>query len=61
MFTKFSKNPEEPLKESLLLYNLQARNLSNIGKNKKAVVLLEQVVEIREIILAPDYPSRLAL
>jgi hypothetical protein len=32
----------------------------NIGKDKKAVELLEQLVEIKRIILARDYPDRLA-
>jgi tetratricopeptide (TPR) repeat protein len=60
MFTELNKNPEEPSKETLPLYDLQARSLSNIGKNKKAVSLLEQVVEIRTTTLAADHPSRLA-
>jgi hypothetical protein len=60
MFTELNKNPEEPSKESLPLYDLQARSWSNIGKNKKAVSLLEQMVEIRTTTLAADHPSRLA-
>jgi hypothetical protein len=60
MFAELSKNPEEPSKESLPLYDLQARSLSNIGKNRKAVALLEQVVEIRQTTLAADHPDRLA-
>ncbi len=60
IFTELSKNPEEPLKESLPLYDLQARSLLNTGNNKKAVALLKQVVEIKGTILAADHPSRIA-
>ncbi|KAK8905606.1 hypothetical protein QC760_005530 [Botrytis cinerea] len=60
IFIGINKNPEEPPKESLPLYDLQARSLLNTGKNKKAVSLLEQVVRIRETILAKDHPDRLA-
>jgi tetratricopeptide (TPR) repeat protein len=60
IFTELSKHPEEPSKESLPLYDLQARSLLNIGKSKKAVVLLKQVVKIRETTLAEDHPDRLA-
>ncbi|KAM0310604.1 hypothetical protein ACHAO8_007970 [Botrytis cinerea] len=60
VFIGINKNPEEPSKESLPLYDLQARSLLNTGKNKKAVSLLEQVVKIRETIQAEDHPSRLA-
>jgi tetratricopeptide (TPR) repeat protein len=35
--------------------------LYNLGKSKKAVVLLEQVVKIEETILAEDHPDQLAL
>jgi tetratricopeptide (TPR) repeat protein/AraC-like DNA-binding protein len=59
MFTELRKNPEEPSEKSLPLYDLQARNLLNIGKNKKAVELLEHVVEIRETTLFPDNPRLL--
>jgi tetratricopeptide (TPR) repeat protein len=42
------------------VYELTARNLINYGKIKEAVLLLEQVVKIREQTLAEDHPSRLA-
>ena len=35
--------------------------LSNLGKNKKTVELLEQVVQIKETALAEGHPYRLAL
>ncbi|KAM0130833.1 hypothetical protein ACHAO1_007614 [Botrytis cinerea] len=60
IFIGINKNPEEPSKESLPLYDLQARSLLDTGKNKKAVALLEQVVKIRETIQAEDHPDRLA-
>ncbi|KAM3067116.1 hypothetical protein ACMFMG_011672 [Clarireedia jacksonii] len=60
IFIGLGKHPEEPSKESLPLYDLQARSLLNIGKNKTAVALLEQVVKIKEAMLAEDHPSRLA-
>ncbi|KAM0157263.1 hypothetical protein ACHAPG_004757, partial [Botrytis cinerea] len=60
IFIGINKNPEEPSKESLPLYDLQARSLLNTGKNKKAVALLEQVVKIQETTLAEDHPNRLA-
>ncbi|KAL8847183.1 MAG: hypothetical protein Q9221_007768 [Calogaya cf. arnoldii] len=42
------------------VYELTARNLVHYGKVKEAVSLLEEVVKIREQILAQDHPSRLA-
>ncbi|KAK6605159.1 phosphorylase superfamily protein [Botrytis cinerea] len=60
IYIGINKNPKEPSKESLPLYDLQARSLLNTGKNKKAVALLEQVVKIRETIQAEDHPDRLA-
>jgi tetratricopeptide (TPR) repeat protein len=59
MFTELRRDPEKPLEESLPLYNLQARNLLNTGKNKKAVELLEQIIDIEGTTLAPDHPNRL--
>ncbi|PQE34078.1 Tetratricopeptide-like helical domain protein [Rutstroemia sp. NJR-2017a WRK4] len=60
MFSKLSKHPEEPSKEFLPLYDLQAGSLLNIGKNKIAVALLQKIVKIQEITLAEDHPDRLA-
>ncbi|KIM94317.1 hypothetical protein OIDMADRAFT_184403 [Oidiodendron maius Zn] len=60
MFTELRKNPEVPSKESLPLYDLQAKSLENMGENMKAVALLEQIVEIRATTLAPEHPDRLA-
>ncbi|ATZ48853.1 hypothetical protein BCIN_04g00730 [Botrytis cinerea B05.10] len=60
IFIGISKNPKEPSKESLPLYDLRAKSLLNTGKNKKAVTLLEQVVKIRQTTLAEDHPDRLA-
>ncbi|KAM3077881.1 hypothetical protein ACMFMF_004300 [Clarireedia jacksonii] len=60
VFTRFSKNPEEPSYESLSLYDLHARNLYNLGKYEKAVALLQKVVKIKETMLAEDHPDLLA-
>ncbi|KAH6673515.1 hypothetical protein B0J14DRAFT_50159 [Halenospora varia] len=60
MFTELRKEPNEPSKESLPLYDLQARSLLNLGKNKKAMELLEQVVKIHKTTLAEDHLDRLA-
>ena len=46
--------------EWLPVYNLSSRNLVNCGYTRKAISLLEQVVQIREQTLAKDYPDRLA-
>ncbi|OBT39283.1 hypothetical protein VE00_10598 [Pseudogymnoascus sp. WSF 3629] len=60
IFVELGKKPEELSKEFLPLYDLQARSLVNLGHNKRAVELLEQVVKIKEATLAEDHPSRLA-
>jgi tetratricopeptide (TPR) repeat protein len=60
IFTELRKNPKEPLEELLPLYLLQARSLGNTGKNKMAVALLEQVIEIEGRTLAETHPDRLA-
>jgi tetratricopeptide (TPR) repeat protein len=44
----------------LEVYELTASNFINYGQVKKAVLLLEQVVKIREQTLAEDHPDRLA-
>jgi tetratricopeptide (TPR) repeat protein len=49
-----------PRQEWLILYDLAAGNLLDLGKTSKAVQLLEQVVKIREQIQAEDHPDRLA-
>ncbi|KAL9117774.1 MAG: hypothetical protein Q9187_005686 [Circinaria calcarea] len=59
MFVELKKNPEEVSAECLPLYELQARSLFNLGKSKRAVELLKQVVKIEET-LAVDHPDRLA-
>ena len=43
-FLELGQDPREPSEEFLPLYNLQARSLQNLGMNKEAVALLEQVV-----------------
>jgi len=60
MFVVLGKSPEQPLEESLPLYDLHARSLSNLGKTKMAMELLEHVVNIRETTLAKAHPNRLA-
>ncbi|KAL5312995.1 hypothetical protein ACEPPN_019421 [Leptodophora sp. 'Broadleaf-Isolate-01'] len=59
-FLELGQNPDEPSEEFLPLYDLQARSLMNLGRNKEAVTLLEQVVQIRETTLAETHPDRLA-
>jgi tetratricopeptide (TPR) repeat protein len=61
IFTRLSKSPEEPSEESLPLYILRARNLRHLGKNKKAIALLQKMVKIRELTLAKDDPDLLTL
>jgi hypothetical protein len=51
IFIELNKNPEEPSKEFLPLYDLRARNLLDVGKNKEAIELLEQIIKIKETIL----------
>jgi len=60
MFVELKQNPEEPSKESLPVYLLQAMSLINLGKNKAVVGLIEPVVKILETTLAEDHPDRLA-
>jgi hypothetical protein len=59
IFIELGKSPDKPLKEFLPLYDLQARNLLDMGKNQEDVALLEQVVKIRETTLAETHPHRL--
>lgn len=59
-FLELGQNPEEPSKEYLLLYDLHAMSLSNMGKHKKAVALLEQVIAIHKTTLAETHPDRLS-
>jgi tetratricopeptide (TPR) repeat protein len=60
MFITFGKSPEQPLEESLPLYDLHASSLFNLGKIKRAMELLEHVVKIRETTLAEAHRDRLA-
>jgi tetratricopeptide (TPR) repeat protein len=60
IFIELKQNREELSQETLPLYDLQARSLFNLGKNKKAVALLEQVIKIKGTTLGPDHPDRLA-
>ena len=46
--------------EWLPVYDLSSRNLVNCGHTRKAISLLEQVVQIEEQTLAEDHPDRLA-
>ena len=46
--------------EWLPVYNLSSMNLVNCGYTRKAISLLEQVVQIRKQSLAKDHPDRLA-
>ncbi|KAG4440379.1 hypothetical protein IFR05_004119 [Cadophora sp. M221] len=59
-FFELKQSPNELSREFLPLYDLQARSLINLGKSKEAVALLEQVVRIRETMLAETHPDRLA-
>ena len=47
------------LMELLPLYDLQARNLRNLGAVQASVALLQKVVKIRETTLAQDHPDQL--
>ncbi|TVY51960.1 hypothetical protein LSUE1_G010381, partial [Lachnellula suecica] len=60
IFVKLSKDYNKASKEFLLLYKLQARSLSDMGKSQMAVNLFEQVVEIEATTLAETHPHRLA-
>jgi tetratricopeptide (TPR) repeat protein len=60
-FLELGQTLTEPLEEFLPLYELQARSLMDLGKNKEAVALLEQVVKIRETTQAETHPDRLNL
>ncbi|KAG4431351.1 hypothetical protein IFR05_013165 [Cadophora sp. M221] len=60
IFTELRKKPEEPLQEFLPLYDLQARSLLNIGKEKIALALLEKLVKAREATIVKDHPDLLA-
>ncbi|KFY88696.1 hypothetical protein V500_06177 [Pseudogymnoascus sp. VKM F-4518 (FW-2643)] len=59
IFVELRQKPEQPLIEFLPLYGLQAKSLISLDKYQKAVELLEQIVEIREAILAEDHPDYL--
>ena len=59
-FLELGQNPDEPSEEFLPLYDLQARSLMNLGRNKEAVALLEQVVKISETTQPKTHPDRLA-
>jgi len=59
-FAGLEKNSNKASKESLPLYDLRIRSLYSLEKDKEAVALLRQVVDIQEKRLAPDHPSRLA-
>ena len=59
VFSGLKLKSDQPSEEFLPLYNLQARSLSNLGKSKETVQLLEQVVQILETTLAADHPNRL--
>jgi tetratricopeptide (TPR) repeat protein len=58
-FSLLKVDSTTPCREWLILYELAASNLLRLGKTSKAVQLLEQVVKIREQILAEDHPNRL--
>ena len=59
VFSQLSLISDQLSEEFLPLYDLQSRSLSNLGKSKEAVAILEQVVEIRQATLAEDHPARL--
>ena len=59
-FLELGQTTTKPSEEFLTLYNLQARGLMNLGRNKDTVALLEQVAKIKETTLPETHPSRLA-
>ncbi|PMD38716.1 HET-domain-containing protein [Hyaloscypha variabilis F] len=59
IFIELGKSPEEPSKEFLPLYALQARSLLDMGKNQEDIALLEQIVNIQATTLAETHPGLL--
>ncbi|KAL5324993.1 hypothetical protein ACEPPN_006115 [Leptodophora sp. 'Broadleaf-Isolate-01'] len=60
MFLELRQSHNDPSREFLPLYDLQARNLMNLGQVKEAVEMLEQVVEIEATTLPETHPDRLS-
>ena len=60
VFHELDQDVEQPYEKYLPLYKLQARNLFYLGKSKRAVALLEQVVKIEKTTLAETHPDWLA-
>ncbi|KAH7374180.1 hypothetical protein BKA64DRAFT_714983 [Cadophora sp. MPI-SDFR-AT-0126] len=60
LFFELNQSPNEPSREFLLLYNLQAISMSGNGQVQEAVALLEQVVEIQKTTQPETHPDLLA-
>lgn len=60
VFAELKIDPAIPSKEYLQIYDLKAVSLMDLGEHTKAVELLEQIVMIKEAILAENHPDRLA-
>ncbi|TVY32372.1 Kinesin light chain [Lachnellula occidentalis] len=58
MFIELGQDPAKPSVEYLPLYNLQSRNLYNLGKVREAMALAEQMV-MSCVTLADNHPDRL--
>jgi hypothetical protein len=59
MFLELRQKPDKPSEDLLPLYDLQARSLMDLGRNKAARELLEQVIRIRETTQPKTHPSTL--
>jgi hypothetical protein len=59
IFVEVGEDTEELSKEFLPLYELQTRSLYNLGRQKEAVALLEQVVKIKRLEFHKGHPSRI--
>ena len=60
LLVELDQGANEPSRELLPLYDLQARSLRNVGQVKEAVDLLEKVVAIEATTLPETHPDRLA-
>jgi tetratricopeptide (TPR) repeat protein len=59
MFLELRQKPDKPSEDLLPLYDLQARSLINLGRNKAAKELLEKVIRIRETTQPKTHPDTL--
>jgi tetratricopeptide (TPR) repeat protein len=60
MFLELRQKPDKPSEDLLLLYDLQARSLIDLGRNQAARELLERLIKIRETTQPKTHPDTLA-